>query len=182
MIIAALLDSGSEISVISSALAKKLDLIYEIDPQWKIICGIGGRTIASFEKVDTFFNFVNEDNGTSSRDLAVHLSVIDRGPMETVTLGLDVLKTYNLLLDYRARYSKSPSIITDPLTTPENQIPVSAPIYTMCTKEDKYWCQLNSTIHNYCPFIKISIKGQQNDILALIDSGAQISVVRLEGI
>ena len=180
VIIAALLDSGSEISVISSALAKKLDLIYEIDPQWKIICGIGGRTIASFEKVDTFFNFVNEDNGTSSRDLAVHLSVIDRGPMETVTLGLDVLKTYNLLLDYRARYSKSPSIITDPLTTPENQIPVSAPIYTMCTKEDKYWCQLNSTIHNYCPFIKISIKGQQNDILALIDSGAQISVVRLE--
>ena len=86
MIIPALLDSGSEISVITLALAKKLDLDFKMDSQWEVICGIGGRTIASYMKLDTIFSFVSENNDTSNQNLKVRLSVIDKGTTESIIM------------------------------------------------------------------------------------------------
>ena len=137
----ALLDTGSEISLITLSLAKRLNLLFKADSQWTMISGIGGNTIPSYTSVDTVLMFINsEDHRVRNPKMPVRLNIVDKGKEESLTLGVDILSKYDLLLDYRATFGRSPSICTDPTSQDPLLTPVQAPLYSMCTKRDLKYC------------------------------------------
>ena len=178
MKIGALLDTGSEISIITLALAKRMKILFKGDSQWTAISGIGGNTIASYTYIDTVLTFVGETEAANP-EMSVRLNVVNKGADESLTLGVDVLSRYNLLLDYRANFGPKPAITTDPAYHQPDSTPVRAPLYTMCTRNIPQGCLFNTISRKYCPFISVTVEDDQQPFWALCDSGAQPSVIDL---
>ena len=180
--IPAMLDTGSEVSIISYDLVKKLKLTSTSDTQWTTICGLGGKTISSFGSLIAEINFQKFANPDDyDGPVSLRLNILNKENFESLTLGMDLLKTFGLLIDYRGTFNKTPALITDPLWTESDpQFTICSPLYTTYTNDRIIDCQLNSVQHENCPFIKVTIENDQDPVLALCDTGSYVSIISLK--
>lgn len=175
----AILDTGSEISLISSSLVKRLNLTSRKTQDWRTICGVGGKTLSSYSNINTYFNFLSSENQhNDEQKLPISLKVIDREPSELLVLGIDILKSYQLLIDFRGMYSEIPSLMSDPLANiPTETMHISTPLYTMRTSEKNSLLQWNSTANKSCPFIITFVEQSEIKTQALCDTGSYTSII-----
>ena len=174
------MDLGSEISIISEEIVRKLDLEYKCTDQWLRIEGLGGKTILSTKRLETVITF---EESEKMQPLPIRLNVLDTS--EDLTIGSDFLQINEILCDYKGIYNKKslPSLIADPWRQKQGNdtlADLQAPLYYKKILVDQVKVGTNYTDYESSAYAEIKLGKHYLTEKMLLDTGSPINLINEE--